>query len=77
MNLFAWANYALTVSRSISASVYKHSNSEEGDKITDIYSAPATTQPPYEGPLAFGIEIIEADNVMDTTGTPDHDGVCP
>ena len=55
--------------------IYVYGISAEGDKITDIYSAPATTQPPYEGPLAFGIEISEADNVMDVTVTPDHDGV--
>lgn len=55
--------------------VYVYGISEEGERTTDIYSAQATTQPPYAGPLAFGIEVTEENNVMDITVTPDHDGV--
>ena len=55
--------------------VYVYGITEEGERTTDIYSAQATTQPPYAGPLAFGIEVTEENNVMDITVTPDHDGV--
>ncbi|MBR5300861.1 MAG: BACON domain-containing protein [Bacteroidales bacterium] len=55
--------------------VYVYGITEEGERTTDIYSAQATTQPPYTGPITFGIEVTEENSVMDITVTPDHDGV--
>lgn len=55
--------------------VYVYGISTEGERTTDIYSAPAVTQPPYEGPITFDINVTEENNVMDITVTPDHDGV--
>lgn len=56
--------------------VYVYGISPEGERTTDIYSAPAVTQPPYEGPITLEIKVTEENNVMDITVTPDHDGVC-
>lgn len=55
--------------------VYVYGLSAEGERTTDIYSAKARTQEPYDGPLAFGIEVTEENNIMDITVTPDHEGV--
>ena len=55
--------------------IYVYGITAEGVRTTDIYSAPAVTQPPYEGPVAFDIEVTETDNIMDITVTPDHEGV--
>ena len=55
--------------------VYVYGITEEGVRTTDVYSAPAVTQPPYDGPLTFDIQITEENNIMDVTVTPDHDGV--
>ena len=55
--------------------VYVYGITSEGERTTDIYSASATTQPPYDGPISFGIEVTEDNNIMDITVTPDHDGV--
>lgn len=55
--------------------VYVYGITEEGVRTTDVYSAPAVTQPPYDGPLTFDIKITEENNIMDVTVTPDHDGV--
>lgn len=55
--------------------LYVYGISEDGERTTGLYSAQATTQPPYEGPLAFDIEVKEEDSIMDITVTPDHDGV--
>lgn len=55
--------------------VYVYGITPEGERTTDIYSAPAVTQPPYEGPITFDIKVTEENNVMDITVTPDHDGV--
>lgn len=55
--------------------VYVYGISDEGERTTDIYSAPVTTLPPYDGPVSFDISITEANNIMDVTVTPDHEGV--
>lgn len=55
--------------------VYVYGISPEGERTSDIYSAQAVTQPPYEGPITFEIKVTEENNVMDITVTPDHDGV--
>ena len=56
--------------------VYVYGITPEGERTTDVYSAYATTQPPYEGPITLTVEVTETDNVMDVTVTPSHDGVC-
>jgi hypothetical protein len=55
--------------------VYVYGISDEGERTTEIYSAPVTTLPPYDGPVSFDISITEANNIMDVTVTPDHEGV--
>lgn len=55
--------------------IYVYGITPEGERTTDVYSAPATTQPPYEGPITLSLEVTEADNIMDITVTPSHDGV--
>jgi len=55
--------------------VYVYGMSPEGERTTEIFSAPALTQPPYEGDIKLSIDVTESDNVMDITVTPDHDGV--
>lgn len=56
--------------------VYVYGITEEGVRTTDVYSAQAVTQPPYDGPLTFDIQITEDNNIMDVTVTPDYEGVC-
>ena len=55
--------------------IYVYGITPEGERTTEIYTAQARTQPPYDGPVTFEIDITEADNIMDITVTPDHDGV--
>ena len=55
--------------------VYVYGITPEGERTTDVYSAYATTQPPYEGPITLTVEVTETDNIMDVTVTPSHDGV--
>lgn len=55
--------------------VYVYGITSEGERTTDIYSASALTQPPYEGPISLAVDVREADSIMDITVTPDHDGV--
>lgn len=55
--------------------VYVYGITEDGERTTEIYSAYATTQPPYDGPISFEINITEENNIMDVTVVPDHDGV--
>ncbi len=55
--------------------VYVYGITEEGVRTTSIYSASATTLPPYDGPVAFDIKITEENNIMDVVVTPDHEGV--
>ena len=55
--------------------IYVYGITPEGGRTTDVYSAPATTQPPYEGPITLDVEVTEEDNIMDITVTPSHDGV--
>ncbi|MBR5567451.1 MAG: BACON domain-containing protein [Bacteroidales bacterium] len=55
--------------------VYVYGITEDGERTTDIYSAAATTLPPYDGPISFEIRITEENSIMDVTVTPDHDGV--
>lgn len=55
--------------------IYVYGITPEGERTTDIYSAAATTLPPYEGPITLAVEVSETDNIMDITVTPSHDGV--
>ena len=55
--------------------VYVYGMSEEGVRTTDIYSAEAVTQPPYEGAITLDVVVAEENNIMDITVTPSHDGV--
>ena len=55
--------------------VYVYGMTAQGERTTDIYSAEAVTQPPYDGPVTFDITVTEENNIMDVTVTPDHDGV--
>ena len=55
--------------------VYVYGMTAEGVRTTDIYSAEAVTQPPYEGPITLTVDVTESDNIMDITVTPSHDGV--
>ncbi len=55
--------------------VYVYGITPDGERTTDIYSADAVTQPPYEGPITLSIEVTETDNIMDIAVTPSHDGV--
>ena len=55
--------------------IYVYGITPEGERTTDIYSAAATTLPPYEGPITLALEVSETDNIMDITVTPSHDGV--
>ena len=55
--------------------VYVYGMTAQGERTTDIYSAAAVTQPPYEGPITLDVKITEENNVMDVTVTPSHDGV--
>ena len=55
--------------------IYVYGMSPEGERTTEIFSAPVRTMEPYDGPLTFSIEMSETDNIMDITVTPDHDGV--
>ena len=55
--------------------VYVYGMTVEGERTTDIYSAEAVTQPPYEGPITLDIVVTEENNIMDVTVTPSHDGV--
>ena len=55
--------------------VYVYGMTVEGERTTDIYSAEAVTQPPYEGPITLDVVVTEDNNIMDITVTPSHDGV--
>ena len=55
--------------------VYVYGMTVEGERTTDIYSAEAVTQPPYEGPITIDLVVTEENNIMDITVTPSHDGV--
>lgn len=55
--------------------VYVYGITPEGERTTDVYSAAATTQPPYEGPITLTVDVTEENNIMDITITPSHDGV--
>lgn len=55
--------------------VYVYGITETGERTTDIYSAQATTLPPYDGPVTFDIAVTESDNIMDITVAPDHEAV--
>ena len=55
--------------------VYVYGMTVEGERTTDIYSAEAVTQPPYEGPITLDVVVTEENNIMDITVTPSHDGV--
>lgn len=55
--------------------VYVYGITEDGERTTEIYSAYATTQPPYDGPITFELNITEENNIMDVIVTPNHDGV--
>lgn len=55
--------------------VYVYGITEDGERTTEIYSAYATTQPPYDGPITFELNISEENNIMDVTVTPNHGGV--
>ena len=55
--------------------IYVYGITPEGERTTEIYTAAARTQPPYDGPVTFDIKVTEADNIMDITVTPDHEGV--
>ena len=55
--------------------VYVYGLTAEGERTTDVYSAAALTQPPYEGPITLDVLVTEENNVMDVTVTPSHEGV--
>ena len=55
--------------------VYVYGITPEGERTTDVYSAEATTLPPYKGPITLTVDVTETDNIMDITVTPSHDGV--
>ena len=55
--------------------VYVYGLTAEGERTTDVYSAAAVTQPPYEGPITLDVQITEENNIMDVTVTPSHEGV--
>jgi hypothetical protein len=55
--------------------VYVYGITPEGERTTEVYSAAARTQPPYEGPISLTVDVTETDNIMDITVTPSHDGV--
>ena len=55
--------------------IYVYGITPEGERTTEVYSAPATTQPPYDGPITLEVEVTEENNIMDITVTPSHDGV--
>lgn len=55
--------------------LYVYGITAEGDRTTDLYTAPITTAEPYDGPVTFDFKIEETDAIMDVTVTPSHDGV--
>ncbi|MBR5103456.1 MAG: BACON domain-containing protein [Bacteroidales bacterium] len=55
--------------------IYVYGLTAEGERTTEIYSVPAVTQPPYDGPITLDVQIKEENNIMDVTVTPSHDGV--
>ena len=55
--------------------VYVYGMTAEGVRTTDIYSAEAVTQPPYDGPITLDLVVTEENNIMNIIVTPDHDGV--
>lgn len=55
--------------------LYVYGITAEGERTTDLYTAPITTTEPYDGPVTFDFKIEETDAIMDVTVTPSHDGV--
>ena len=55
--------------------LYVYGVTGEGVRTTDIFTAEFTTEPPYDGPITFDIQVSEENYIMDITITPSDESV--